>query len=235
MAFPPSNTPYTIKLIASNTAGCKDSLSKPNYIRAIIPPYSDFYINPSPTILIPNYTFSFTNLTPNSILYQYSWSFGDSTYASTRDIDSHFYHDTGSYPIRLIVLDTSTNCLDTTIKIARIEGYPGYLYVPNAFYPNSIQPKFKSFKPLGKGLAQYELQVFDSWGTLLFRSTLLDAAGAPVEGWDGTLKGKPMPQDGYAWRIKAKFRNGNEWNGMIYNQIDSGAPGHTFGTVTLFR
>ena len=233
--FPPSNTPYTITLNATNIAGCKAALTKANYIKSIIPPPSDFYVNPSTTILIPNYSFGFTNLTPNSPLYQYSWSFGDNTFASTRDISSHQYSDTGSFPVMLIVLDTSTRCLDTTIKVVRIEGKPGYLYVPNAFYPNSIQPKFKSFKPLGKGLADYQLEIFDSWGTLLFKTTLLDASGIPVEGWDGTYKGKAMPQDGYAWRIKAKFRNGSQWSGMIYNQNETGASGHTFGTVTLFR
>mgnify|MGYP000113645785 CR=1 FL=1 len=233
--LPPSNTPYTVQLIAYNQQGCKDSLTRPNYIRVIPPPAGDFYINPSPTISIPDYTFSFTNLTLNSILYQYSWSLGDGTFANTRDVPDHLYADTGSYPIQLIVLDTSTNCTDTVIKIARIQGYPGYLYVPNAFYPNSIRTEFKSFKPLGKGLAEYELQIFDSWGKLLFRSTKLDANGSPVEGWDGTFKGQSMPQDAYAWYIKAKFRSGQKWSGMKYNQNENGSQGHTFGTITLFR
>jgi gliding motility-associated-like protein len=233
--LPPSNTPYTVQLIAYNQQGCKDSLTRPNYIRVIPPPAGDFYINPSPTISIPDYTFSFTNLTLNSILYQYSWSLGDGTFANTRDVPDHLYADTGSYPIQLIVLDTSTNCTDTVIKIARIQGYPGYLYVPNAFYPNSTRTEFKSFKPLGKGLAEYELQIFDSWGKLLFRSTKLDANGSPVEGWDGTFKGQSMPQDAYAWYIKAKFRSGQKWSGMKYNQNENGSQGHTFGTITLFR
>ena len=231
----PSSTPYTVQLIAYNQQGCSDSLTKPNYIRVFPPPIGDFYINPAATISIPDYTFSFTNLTLNSILYQYEWSLGDGTFANTRDVPDHLYPDTGSYPIRLIVLDTSTNCTDTVMKIARIEGYPGYLYVPNAFYPNSIRTEFKSFKPVGKGLQEYELQIFDSWGKLLFKSTRLDVSGIPVEGWDGTFNGMPMPQDAYAWYIKARFRNGKAWGGMQYNQRESGSQGHTFGTITLFR
>jgi gliding motility-associated-like protein len=233
--LPPSSTPYTVQLIATNQQGCRDSLTKANYIRVIPRPVGDFYINPAATISIPDYTFSFTNLTLNSILYQYTWSLGDGTFANTRDVPDHLYADTGSYPIQMIVLDTSTNCSDTTIKIARIQGYPGYLYVPNAFYPNSIRTEFKSFKPVGKGLAEYELQIFDSWGKLLFKSNKLDANGIPVEGWDGTFKGQPMPQDGYAWYIKAVFRNGQKWSGMKYNQKENGSRGHTFGTITLFR
>ena len=233
--LPPSNTPYTVQLIAYNNEGCRDSLTKANYIKVFAPPVADFYINPAATISIPNYTFSFTNLTLNSILYKYDWSLGDGRFEITRDIASHLYPDTGSYDVRLIVMDTSTNCTDTVIKIARIEGYPGFLFVANAFYPNSIQTQFKSFKPLGKGLAEYELQIFDSWGKLLFKTTRLDIAGIPVEGWDGTFNGKPMPQDAYAWYIKAKFRNGKVWGGMQYDQNQNGAQGHTFGTITLFR
>ncbi len=235
VTFPPSNSAYTVKLIAMNAAGCRDSLTRANYIQSIIPPAADFQIQPSATISIPNYTFSFVNTMANSPLYRYSWLLGDGGFRNTRDVLNYKYADTGSYAVNLIVLDTSTNCLDTITRIARIEGYPGYLYVPNAFYPNSVQVQFRSFRPLGKGLDTYELQIFDSWGKLLFRTTKLDAAGAPVDAWDGTFNGKPMPQDGYAWKIKAKFRNGTNWSGMVYDQNESGAPGHTFGTVTLFR
>jgi gliding motility-associated-like protein len=234
-SLPPSSAPYTIQLIVANSAGCKDTVVKANYIRAIPLPPADFYINPAPVITVPNYSFSYTNLTPNSPLYQYSWSLGDNTYANTRDVLNHLYPDTGSYAVQLVVIDTSTNCLDTVVKIVRIVGQPGYLYVPNAFYPNSIDVQFRSFKPLGKGLAEYELQIFDNWGKLLFQTNRLDAAGSPVEGWDGTYKGMPMAQDAYAWRIRAKFRNGRYWEGMLYNQQQYGSPGHTFGTVTLFR
>ncbi len=126
----------------------------------------------------------------------------------------------------MVVFDNKNGCPDTTIKIARIEGQPGYLYVPNAFYPNSLQTQFKTFKPLGKGLESYRLQVFDAWGKLLFETSQLDAAGSPVEGWDGTLlkTGKPMPQDAYAWRIIAKFRNGRQWDGMSYTNNRNSTP-----------
>jgi gliding motility-associated-like protein len=231
---PPSNLVYTIKLVAFNADGCSDSLIKANMIRAITLPNAGFVINPGPVISIPNYSFSFLNTTTDNIRYTYQWNLGDGATASTRDV-THQYADTGSYPVRLIVFDNNTGCPDTVIKIARIEGQPGYLYVPNAFYPNSLQNQFRWFRPLGKGLKDYKFQVFDSWGKLLFETTELDAAGSPTIGWDGTFKGKAMPQDAYAWRITATFRNGKQWAGMAYSQNETGAPGHTFGTVTLFR
>lgn len=231
----PKAAPYTVKLIAFSTSGCKDSLTKTNLILAKVPPAADFSVSPTPVITVPNYTFSFYNLTLNSNKYTYQWDLGDGGFASTRDIVNHKYLDTGNYFVQLIVLDTNINCPDTIIKIARIDGFPGYLYVPNAFYPNSIQTQFKTFKPIGKGLAEYQLQIFDSWGRLLFESRELDATGSPVAGWDGTIKGNPMQQDTYAWKIVARFKNGKQWDGMIYTNIPGKKSGVTFGTLTLFR
>ena len=234
-SLPPSATNYSVTLLAINGDGCRDSLTRANYINVIAPPPGDFTVTPSQVQSIPNYTFGFTNLTPDRVMYNYTWSLGDGTFANTRDVISHQYADTGSYEVQMIVVDTITSCTDTVTKVVRIEGYPGYLYVPNAFYPNSNQIQFRSFKPVGKGLQEYELQIFDSWGKLLFRTTKLDAAGSPVESWDGSFKGAPMPQDAYAWRIKAKYRNGRSWEGMKYDKNENGLPAHTFGTLTLFR
>ena len=232
--FPASLLYYTVKLVAFNIDGCKDSLIKPNMIFAKIPPKADFVINPSPVISIPDYIFNFNNISLNSSKYKYQWSLGDGNFANTRDV-THKYQDTGTYTVRLIVLDTSSGCPDTLTKIARINGQPGYLYVPNAFYPNSARMEFKTFKPLGKGIAEYHLQIFDAWGKLLFETKDLDADGRPTVGWDGNNKGIPMAQDAYAWRIRAVFRSGKVWEGMIFNNRLEGQKGTTFGTVTLFR
>ena len=214
-SFVPRLTPYTVKLVADNGLGCKDSLVKVNLITAKVPPATDFFISPSPVITIPNYTFSFNNLTPNSSRYFYQWNLGDGSFASTRDV-IHQYSDTGSYPVQLVVLDTSTNCPDTMIRIARIDGFPGYLYVPNAICPGCIQSNLREFLPKGKGLLQYRLQIFTTWGELIFQTTGIDAEGAPSQAWDGRYKGILVQQDVYVWRIDAKFKNGTEWIGMIY-------------------
>ena len=214
--FAPNIIPYTIKLVADNGLGCKDSIIKPNLITAKVPPPGDFFISPSAVISYPNYTFSFNNLTPNSNNYTYQWNLGDGSFANTRDVISHKYTDTGNYPIQLIVLDAISQCLDTTIKIARIDGFPGYLYVPNAICPGCIQSNLREFLPKGKGLAQYRLQIFTTWGELIFETSSIDADGVPNKSWDGRYKGNLVQQDVYVWRIDAKFKNGTEWLGMLY-------------------
>ena len=215
-SFSPSLTPYTIKLVADNGLGCLDSIVKPNLVLAKKIPVADFFISPTAVITVPNYTFSFNNLTVASSNYLYQWNLGDGTFASTRDIVLHKYTDTGNYPIQLVVLDSKTNCTDTAFKIARIDGYPGWLYVPNAICPACIQSNLREFLPKGQGLEQYLLQIFTTWGELIFQSSSLDAAGTPNQSWDGRFKGILVQQDVYVWKIQAKFKNGSEWLGMIY-------------------
>jgi large repetitive protein len=230
-SFAPRSAPYTVKLVASSTFGCKDSAVKANLVLAKVPPASDFFISPSPVITVPNYTFNFNNLTLSSTSYKYLWSLGDGTFTSTRDV-THKYTDTGNYSIRLIVLDTITNCPDTTIKIARIDGFPGYLYVPNAICPACIQSNLREFLPKGAGLKEYRLQIFTTWNELIFETRVLDSKGSPTQSWDGKFKGTIVQQDVYVWRIDAKFLNGSEWLGMIY-------PGDgrykKVGTITVIK
>lgn len=233
--YPPKAAPYTIKLVASSSFGCKDSAVKANLILAKVPPASDFFISPNPVITVPSYTFNFNNLTLNSVNYKYLWSLGDGSFSNTRDV-THKYVDTGNYTIRLIVLDTVSNCPDTTIRIARIDGFPGYLYVPNAICPACIQSGLRNFIPKGAGLKEYRLQIYTTWNELVFETRALDSKGSPTEAWDGTWHTKPkrtnVQQDVYVWRIDAKLLNGSEWLGMIY-------PGEgkykKTGTITVVR
>ena len=215
-SFPPSAIPYTVKLVAISAGGCKDSAVKANLVLAKVPPASDFFISPTPVITVPNYTFSFNNLTLDNPNYEYQWSLGDGSSADSRDVLNHKYADTGNYPIRLIVLDKITGCIDTTIKIARIGGFPGWMYIPNAICPNCLQENLRTFLPKAVGLKQYHLQIFTTWGELVFESTSLDSKGSPNQPWDARYKGGIVMQDAYVWKIQAKFTNGSEWLGMIY-------------------
>ena len=181
---------------------------------------------------MPNYTFSFNNLTLDNPNYEYQWSLGDGSSADSRDVLNHKYADTGNYPIRLIVLDKITGCIDTTRKIARIDGFPGWMYIPNAICPNCLQENLRTFLPKAVGLKQYHLQIFTTWGELVFESTSLDSKGSPNQPWDARYKGSIVMQDAYVWRIQAKFANGSEWLGMIY-------PGETkykkAGSITVVK
>lgn len=66
-------------------------------------------------------------------------------------------------------------------------------YFPNAFTPNGDDQN-DNFKVEGKFVAKCRLQIFNRWGEQIFETTDLQ------QGWDGTAKGRPAPQDTYIYR-----------------------------------
>ncbi len=90
-----------------------------------------------------------------------------------------------------------------------------YIYVPTAFTPNE-DPYNPNFRPKAYGdLMEYELQVFDRWGKLMFSTDDL------MTGWDGTYNGSPAQMDVYVWKLTYKSK---------YEEYKS-----RIGRVTLIR
>ncbi len=73
------------------------------------------------------------------------------------------------------------------------------MYVPNAFSPNEdgVNDRFMPMASQGISVDEFELNVFDRWGTQVYRSK------NPIEGWNGERNGKPVKPGVYVWRMKA--------------------------------
>ena len=56
--------------------------------------------------------------------------------------------------------------------------------------------------PLHLGVEEYDLQIFNKWGELLFESDDV------WRGWDGYYRGALCKQDVYVWKAKARFVDG---------------------------
>ena len=69
--------------------------------------------------------------------------------------------------------------------------------IPNAFTPNNdgINDKFRILGLPPENITQFNFQIFDRWGQLIYESTDI------TEGWDGTFKGKECPSEVYNWVI----------------------------------
>jgi PKD repeat protein len=233
-SYAPNILPYTVKLVATGKYNCKDSITRPNLIRVQVPPKAAFIVLPNPIISVPNYSFRFVNTTQRNSFYDYTWYFGDGKSDTSRDISLHTYADTGSYMVELIVFDRLTGCSDTARQLVQITGQPGYLYLPNAMCMSCTNPLLRSFLPVGKGLAEYKLQILTTWGELVFETDKLDVQGRPSQAWDGSYKGQQLPQDVYMWKVvTAKFRNGSNWGGMKYE--NGGGVAKNVGTITVIR
>jgi len=225
-----TNSPFTVKLIVTNSANtCTDTLKKVAYVTITAPPITQFTEKPDSISNIPNYHFSFVDQTTGTVT-AWNWSFGDGSPSSTFQYPEHTYADTGKYKVTLTT--TSKSGCDSTIShYVSITGVPGQLYLPNAFEPGGETIELRTFTAKGSGIKSWHMQIFNNYSQLVWETTKLDGKGAPVDGWDGTFQGSPAPQGVYVWQITATFLNGTEWKG---NVIKNSPPKRT-GTVNLIR
>ncbi len=132
----------------------------------------------------------------------YLWSTGETS-------ASVLINKTGTYYVTV----TKSACeASDTIRVT-----PGDcdVYIPSAFTPNN-DSKNETFGVIDNVAFQYfSLQVYNKWGELIFNSNDV------TQKWDGTYKGKKMPNGGYVWKLNYVNRRGMK----IYEQ----------GSVLLIR
>src|SRR6056300_1101266 len=111
-------------------------------------------------------------------------------------IPSFRYPESGLEEVYLTITDTLCNRSYTFDFLADIIRIDGRVWIPNAFTPNGDKDN-ELFEISGNScLEDPVFVIFDSWGNEVFRSE------DPFhEFWDGTFKGKPVPQDVYTFRF----------------------------------
>ena len=102
-------------------------------------------------------------------------------------------------------------CLDTSFQTVIIE--PDFVfYIPNSFSPNG-DDKNETFSGEGLFIKEYQMDIFDRWGKLIFKTNDIN------QPWDGkAIKGgEPLMQDVYVYSIIIKdFKNeDHSYHGII--------------------
>ncbi len=103
-------------------------------------------------------------------------------------------------------LDASNHCGETLHRAAQVQwassdGYPISIYVPNIFAPdakNHENRQFRAFIGNNLTLLDYRLEVYDRWGSLLFKSEQLE------QGWEGSFRDKIMEPGVFVWQLWVK-------------------------------
>ncbi|MBC7495068.1 MAG: gliding motility-associated C-terminal domain-containing protein, partial [Flavobacterium sp.] len=123
------------------------------------------------------------------------WDFGDGSVSNELN-PTHLYVKEGNY----IVTQTVTypfGCVyvfTTTLVVNK--GYE--LIVPTAFTPNDDAVN-DYFTPVSEGLQSIELNVYNTWGELIFSEN-----GANIKGWNGKMKNVNSENGNYYYKVIAK-------------------------------
>ncbi len=104
---------YNVTLVITNISGCRDSITKTNYVRIIRPTVG---INGAPVEGCIPFTFSPTpNVTAIDGVATYLWDFGDGT-TSTLQNPTHVYNTQGTYTVKLFIT-TVDGCIDSAVVV----------------------------------------------------------------------------------------------------------------------
>ncbi len=189
---------YDITLTVTNAAGCIEDTTYSQWVTVNALPVPNFSYSPvNPTTFDTEITFE--NLSTNHT--SSFWTFSEGNPLSSTEENPVVVFPTDepdTYPVQLTVVNDA-GCTDSTHgKFIQVDGVY-LLYMPNAFTPNDDGIN-DCFAPLGNDieLEDFTLSIFDRWGELLYQSSNLDNC------WDGTYKGKLVPNGVYVWKLRAK-------------------------------
>jgi PKD repeat protein len=194
----PEQGTYTVSLIVGNNDVCFDTLTAVNGIVVRNGPIADFDWTDEGKGFI-----QFANLSQEADFY--NWDFNDGTPISNSINPLHEFWDNGNWEVTLTAISIN-GCENAITKTVSPDFFFG-LYVPNAFSPETGIGEVRLFKPKGKGIVDYHMQVYSPWGEQVWSSTIIDGE-EPGEAWDGTYKGAILPQGAYVWKVTVEFING---------------------------
>jgi PKD repeat protein len=108
---------------------------------------------------------------------KYYWTFGPAGAVSKEKSPRYLYADTGDNIVRLVAYN-AFNCTDTFYRNLQILDTLS-LFIPNVFSPNR-DGNNEEFYPIGSGIKEYNLKIYNCWGALIFHS------GPGKEKWNGS-------------------------------------------------
>jgi large repetitive protein len=133
-----------------------------------------------------------------------SWDFGDGSPPVVNvDHPVYVYNTEGTYTVTLSTTD-ALGCTRTFSDVVEVgAGYE--LILPTAFTPNGDGLN-DTIRPLGLCLSSLSMQIYDSWGALLYSET---NQGNWLEGWNGRLKDTNIAENGnYVMIVNAVTQTG---------------------------
>ena len=205
---------YSIFLTTSNSLTGQVANTQQDNFEVFDNPTASFQLRPN-IVFVPDTELTTFNFSMGAT--DYDWDFGDG--GTSFDIEPKYvYKVEGVYDVRLIARNDRGQglvCSDTlTQKVTAKQG--GVTRVPNAFTPNPNGPSGQPppgiggsgtfndvFLPIVKGAEEFNMQIFDRWGNLIFESNSANI------GWDGYDKnGRLLPAGVFVYKLTIRLSDG---------------------------
>ena len=219
---------YTVKLVTTTEEGCKDSLTKWNYIITSPQPTIDFASTPESCMMSEtNGEIAFTAFLSDNVLdnptNQITWNFGDGQTTQNELNTSHVYSTWGDYIVTLSLI-TDSGCGDSVSHVVVIEDD---LIFPNVITPNgdgindvwaigNLNTDINFEDP--DGYRTNELRISNRYGKVVFHVKNYDTYSKDGQIFVGTnpFTGQDL-SDGvyyYTFFYKGKAKT-TQWHGSI--------------------
>lgn len=124
-----------------------------------------------------------------------AWDFGDGNFSGDEN-PKHIYTREGTYTIKQTVTYPFGCEYSYSLTLLVEKGYS--LVMPNGFTPNNDGIN-DTFAPEFLGLTNITLDVFDTWGSIIYTES-----GENIHGWPGKIKNLDAENGNYYFKITAK-------------------------------
>ena len=143
---------------------------------------ANFTPNPKLCVSYLDPLITFIDLSTGADSGVWDYGTGDTSLFLPGSHPSYTYSDTGTYTVTQYVRN-SGNCVDSfSLEVCVKPDYT--LYFPNAFRPGSATSVNNTFLPVGLGVSEFNMRIYNRWGEMVFESDDF------LTGWDGTFGGK---------------------------------------------
>jgi gliding motility-associated-like protein len=185
---------FVVSLTIRTDAGCIDTLtlSRDDLVHVRPRPTAGFSLSSDAIDICPG-LITFYDQSEGGVKFTYYPDDLGISAVNVPAIYDYTYSTSGNKNV-LQIIENQYGCKDSTRQ--RLAVYPYTVFVPNVFTPNGDQFNNNFFAVAAMPAEEWELNVFNRWGKLVFQSSNQDDL------WDGTVQGKDAPDGVYTYTLK---------------------------------
>ncbi len=187
---------HDVTMQLTSDRGCTYKTTFTDLVEGFDYPKAEFYVNPNPATVFEPTVDAFSQSGNDIISYQWIANGAEPSMSTAKDPTFTYPEEVANYDLYLVV-ENSNGCKDTLKRIVRVQN-DVIIYAPNTFTPDgdAFNETWRVHIE-GIDIYNFELEIYNRWGELIFESHDPDGA------WDGTYGGNLVKDGTYIWKIRA--------------------------------